>query len=191
MQHFFAYISRLKLIRRWGLMRSTVPENTQEHSYQVAVVAHALAVIKNTMFGGNVDADRVAVIALYHDASEVLTGDLPTPIKYANETIRESYHKIEADAKERLLGYLNPELVPAYREVLSPEDKEADALVHIADKICAYTKCLEEIIAGNAEFTQAKNTIEQQINAYTDRPEVQYYLENYVPSFTLTLDEMK
>ena len=172
-------------------MRSTIAENTQEHSYQVAVVAHALAVIKNTKFGGSVNADRIAVIALYHDASEVLTGDLPTPIKYANETIRASYHQIEADAKERLLGYLDGELVDTYRGILSPADSEETQLVHIADKICAYTKCLEEIIAGNAEFSQAKNTIEQQLTAYTDRPEVEYYLQNFVPSFTLTLDEMK
>ena len=167
MEHFFAYLGRLKFIKRWGLMRSAVEENTQEHSYQVAVVAHALAIIKNKLFAGQLDDGRVAVLALYHDASEVLTGDLPTPIKYANAEIKAAYHQIENSSRQQMLGFLPEELRDTYKQVLlAAKDSEEMLLVHIADKICAYIKCLEELMAGNAEYTVAKEQIEAQLNEF-------------------------
>lgn len=143
MFHFFAYISRLHLIKRWGLMRSTREENTQEHSWQVAVVAHALAVISNRLFGGQLDEGRVAVLALYHDVSETVTGDLPTPVKYANSEIERVFHALEDAAVEELAGKLPAELQPHFRPVLLPQPGPEEELVHIADKLCAYLKCAE------------------------------------------------
>jgi 5'-deoxynucleotidase len=145
MSHFFAYLSRMKFIKRWGLMHSTHPENIQEHSLRVAVIAHALAVIRNRVFGGDVDPERTAVIALYHDASEVLTGDLPRPVKYFNPDIEAAYHAIEGAARERLLGMIPDALRAEYRalfEAAGPDRVHAD-LVRAADKLCAYVKCLE------------------------------------------------
>lgn len=191
MFHFFAYISRLRLIKRWGLMRNTYQENTQEHSWQVAVVAHALALIKNRIYGGGVDADKAAVLGMYHDVSETVTGDLPTPVKYANDTIRQAYHALEAAAVGELADKLPEELRGDYRAVLLPADCEEAELVHIADKICAYLKCTEEVSAGNKEFTVALQATEARLQEYADRPEVAYFLREFVPSFALTLDELK
>src|SRR5690349_18658774 len=142
MSHFFAYLSRMKFIRRWGLMHSTHLENIQEHSLQVALVAHALAVLRNQRYGGSVDAARVALLALYHDAHEVLTGDLPTPVKYFNPDIAAAYHAIEAAAQQRLLGMLPEDLRPAYASIFSPstDDPAYAELVEAADKLCAYLK---------------------------------------------------
>lgn len=190
MNHFFAYLGRLKFIKRWGLMRSVVSENTQEHSYQVAIIAHSLGVIKNEIYGGNVNLERVTSIALYHDVSEVITGDLPTPVKYANGVIRDNFHTLEEDASKRLISFLPAELQETYTGYLMPEDCEEKELVHIADKICAYVKCLEELISGNSEFASAKKVIEDKVNEYAERAEVLYFLQHFVPSFTLTLDEM-
>lgn len=179
------------MIKRWGLMRSTRPENTQEHSWQVAVVAHALAVIQNRLFAGSVDENRVAVLALYHDVSETVTGDLPTPVKYANGDIERVFHALEAAAVEELAGKLPEALQPAFRPVLLPEADEEAELVHIADKLCAYLKCAEELNCGNQEFEVAFEAAAQKMEKYADRPEVAYFMEHFVPSFSLTLDELK
>ncbi len=191
MFHFFAYISRLHLIKRWGLMRSTRQENTQEHSWQVAVVAHALAVIKNRLFGGEVDAGLAAALALYHDVSETVTGDLPTPVKYANPEIERVFHGLEDAAVDELAGKLPAELQPDFRRVLLPEDCPELELVHAADKLCAYLKCAEELQAGNREFEVAYRACGEKLAKYRHLPEVAYFMEKFVPSFSLTLDDLK
>ena len=154
--HFFPMISRMKYINRWGLMRNTQPENIQEHSHQVAVLAHALAVIQNKHYGGRVDPGAVAVAALYHDASEILTGDMPTPIKYDNPDIRDAYKQVEAVAEQKLLSMLPADLRPDYARVITITDPEIRDLVKAADKLSAYLKCVEELKAGNNEFKKAK-----------------------------------
>ena len=150
--HFFAYLSRMRFIQRWALMRNTAPENVQEHSHQVAVLAHALAVIRNEKFGGHVDPGAVAVAALYHDASEIFTGDMPTPIKYDNPAIQEAYKDVEKMAEQKLLGMLPSELREVYAPILTVPDEETRCLVKAADKLSAHIKCLEELKAGNLEF---------------------------------------
>jgi 5'-deoxynucleotidase len=189
--HFFAYISRMRFIQRWALMRNTAQENVQEHSHQVAVLAHALAVIRNEKFGGSVDAGAVAVAALYHDASEILTGDMPTPIKYYNPEIKTAYKEVEAVANGRLLSMLPQEFQPVYRPILDEGGtEEIRSLVKAADKLSAYIKCVEEVKAGNGEFRDAAAQTRQALEGY-DLPEVQYFLETFLPSFSLTLDELK
>lgn len=188
--HFFPMIARMRYINRWGLMRNTDPENIQEHSHMVAVLAHALAVIHNEKFGGQVDPGTVAVAALYHDASEILTGDMPTPIKYFNPEIREAYRKVEEVADEKLLDMLPPKLRPVYEDILRPADPEVEELVKAADKLSAHIKCLEELKAGNEEFRQAARQTAQALEGY-DMPELQYFREHFLGSFQLTLDEME
>ncbi len=153
--HFFAYISRMRFIQRWALMRNTAPENVQEHSHQAAVLAHALAVIRREKFGGSIDPGLAAAAALYHDASEILTGDMPTPIKYGNPAIQNAYKEVEAVAERKLLTMLPQELQGAYAPVLTEVDPEVARLVKAADKLSAYIKCVEELKAGNAEFREA------------------------------------
>lgn len=187
--HFFAYISRMRFIQRWALMRNTAPENVQEHSHQVAVLAHALAVIRNERFGGQVDAGAVAVAALYHDASEILTGDMPTPIKYDNPAIRKAYKEVEKVAEDKLLRLLPPDMQPVYKQVLRP-DAETEALVKAADKLSAYIKCVEELKAGNLEFREAAAQTRQIVEGY-GLPEVAYFLDTFMDSFSLTLDQLK
>lgn len=188
--HFFAYISRMRFIQRWALMRNTAPENVQEHSHQVAVLAHALALIRNEKFGGRVDPGLVAAAALYHDASEILTGDMPTPIKYDNPAIRTAYKDVEAVAEGKLLRMLPPELQDAYAPVLTEVDPEVERLVKAADKLSAHIKCLEELKAGNAEFREAAAQTRKALEAF-DLPEVWYFMDTFLPSFSLTLDELK
>ena len=188
--HFFAYISRMRFIQRWALMRNTAPENVQEHSHQVAVLAHALAVIRNEKFGGAVDPGQVAVAALYHDASEILTGDMPTPIKYDNPAIRKAYKDVEAVAEGKLLAMLPEELQAVYAPILTPTDPEVIRLVKAADKLSAYIKCVEELKAGNNEFREAAAQTRKSLEAY-ELPEVVYFLETFMDSFALTLDELK
>ena len=188
--HFFAYVSRMRFIQRWALMRNTAPENVQEHSHQVAVLAHALAVIRNEKFGGTVDPGAVAVAALYHDASEILTGDMPTPIKYDNPAIRKAYKDVEAVAEGKLLAMLPEELHGVYAPILTPTDPEVIRLVKAADKLSAYIKCVEELKAGNNEFREAAAQIRKSLEAY-ELPEVVYFLETFMDSFALTLDELK
>lgn len=192
MSHFFAYLSRMKFIRRWGLMRNTQSENIQEHTARVAMIAHALAVIRNRLYNGRVDPARVAVLALYHDAGEVLTGDLPTPVKYFNPDIKQTYHDIEKQAVTKLFHMLPDDLSSEYRSILIDDETEQEhrALVKAADKLCAYLKCLEEISAGNPEFSKAEQTLRQTVES-SDLPEVKYFLDTFIPSFRLTLDELE
>ena len=190
MYHFFGYLARMKHIRRWGLMRNTRDENIQEHSLQAAMIAHALAVIKNKLFGGNVDAERVMALAVYHEVGEVITGDLATPIKYFNPEIKNAYKEIERVAEEKLLCMLPDELRDEFEPLVKQrEDDEAHAIVKAADKICAYLKCVEEMSAGNSEFAKAKKTLKKTIDNM-NRPEVDYFMKTFVPSFELTLDEL-
>jgi 5'-deoxynucleotidase len=192
MSHFFAYLSRMRFIRRWGLMHSTHVEHLQEHSLRVAMIAHALAIVRNRLFGGTVSPERLAVLAMYHDASEVLTGDLPRPVKYFDSEIQASYHRIERLARDRLLGMVPDALRRDYVALLHQEGATPDeqALVKAADKLCAYMKCLEEIAAGNREFGEAEKALRQTIEAI-DLPEVHYFVATFVPSFRLTLDELR
>lgn len=188
-EHFFAYISRMRYIKRWALMRNSYEENIQEHSHMVAVLAHALAVIRNEKFGGNVDAGQVAVAALYHDASEIMTGDLPTPIKYDNPAIRDAYKAVESVAQDKLLSMLPAELRGTYAPLLKEQDAEIAALVKAADKLSAYIKCVEEEKAGNSEFRAAAAQIDAALRE-NPLPEVQYFLQHFLPAFALTLDEL-
>ena len=188
--HFFAYISRMRFIQRWALMRNTAAENVQEHSHQVAVLAHALAVIRNEKFGGQLDAGAVAVAALYHDASEILTGDMPTPIKYFNPEIRQAYKKVEIMAERKLTDMLPEELQEAYAPIISVKDADIEQLVKAADKLSAYIKCVEELKAGNNEFREAAAQTRKSLEAY-ELPEVVYFMETFMDSFALTLDELK
>ena len=188
--HFFAYVSRMRFIQRWALMRNTAPENVQEHSHQVAVLAHALAVIRNEKFGGSIDPGLAAAAALYHDASEILTGDMPTPIKYGNPAIQAAYQDVEAVAERKLLAMLPEELREAYAPVLTEVDPEVARLVKAADKLSAYIKCVEELKAGNAEFREAAAQTRRALEGY-GLPEVDCFLETFMDSFSLTLDELK
>ena len=188
--HFFAYISRMRFIQRWALMRNTAPENVQEHSHQVAVLAHALAVIRNEKFGGAVDPGQVAVAALYHDASEILTGDMPTPIKYDNPALQHAYTEVEAVAEKKLLHMLPQELQSVYAPILTPTDPDVERLVKAADKLSAYIKCVEELKAGNTEFREAAAQTRKALEGY-GLPEVAYFLDTFIDSFSLTLDELK
>ena len=188
--HFFAYMSRMRFIQRWALMRNTFAENVQEHSHTVAILAHALAVIRNRYYGGSVDEGQVAVAALYHDAPEILTGDMPTPIKYHNPAIRDAYRQVERVAEEKLLGMLPEDLRPGYRAALSPASTDVQELVRAADKLSAYIKCVEELKAGNDEF---KKAAQQTMDAMVDMklPELEYFMEHFLPSYRLTLDELE
>ena len=188
--NFFALISRMKYIDRWALMRNTETENIQEHSHQVAVLAHALALIANQRFGAQLDPGRVAVAALYHDATEIITGDMPTPVKYYNSTLRDSYKQVEAAAADRLLSMLPLELRPEFEPYLRESDPEIHAYVKAADKLSAYLKCVEEVKAGNSVFRLAK---EQTWAALMDKPlpALQYFIDQFLPSFELTLDELQ
>lgn len=181
----------MKLIQRWPLMRSVSTENISEHSLQVAFVAHALALIKNKKFGGQLNPERIAIQAMYHDSSEVLTGDLPTPVKYYNPEISREYKKIEAAAEHQLLQMLPQEFHDDFAPFIlsnaaNPEDT---AIVKQADCICAYLKCLEEISAGNHEFSRAKKRLEVTLEERKS-PEMDYFLSVFAPSFELTLDEI-
>lgn len=186
---FFALISRMRYIGRWGLMRNSLPENIQEHSHMAAVLAHALAVIGRDIYGKDTDPDKCAAAALYHDSSEILTGDLPTPIKYNNSAIRDSYKEIETRACEKLLSLLPDELKGSFEPLLLDSDGETHAYVKAADKLSAYIKCIEERKAGNNEFLSAEAQI-LGILQKNSLPEVEYFLKNFIPAFELTLDEL-
>lgn len=190
--HFFAFLSRMKYITRWGLMRNTQPENIQEHSLQVALIAHALAVIKNKFYSGNLNIERVAVLAMFHDCNEILTGDLPTPVKYFNPDINKAYKDVENVSNEKLLSMLPEELIESYSALIIHREEDAEywRLVKAADRIAAYIKCVEEIKAGNAEFKKAGDSIYKTIMGIC-QPEVTYFMEKFLPSFHLTLDELE
>ena len=190
-RQFFAMLSRMKHINRWGLMRNTRGENIQEHSQQVAVIAHALALIRNKYYNGGADADRVAVIALFHDCDEIMTGDLPTPVKYFNESILSAYREVEEAAKERLLSMLPEEMRPEYSGLLyrnGDGDAENWRLVKAADTLCAYIKCLEEIAGGNTEFVTAAESIKAKLKE-TGLPEVKKFMDDFIGAFSLSLDD--
>lgn len=189
--HFFAHLARMKLIQRWPLMHNVRTENVQEHSLQVGMVAHALALIKNRFFDGNLNADRIATLALFHDVSEVITGDLPTPIKYSNPAIKEEYKKIEKMAEHQLIEMAPEVFREDYAKLIDGQHHSEDEafIVKAADILCAYLKTLEELNAGNQEFKLAKKRLDRILKDYHS-PEVDYFLTRYVPSFSLSLDEI-
>ncbi len=190
--HFFAMLSRMKYIFRWSLMRNTRMENICEHSQDVAVIAHALALLHNGRFGGTVNVERCVLLAMYHDVPEILTGDLPTPVKYNDPAIREAYRRVERMSAEQLLNQLPKDLEMAYRPLLLPEETDSDELriVKAADKLAALVKCVEELKQGNGEFREARRATEAAIHAM-DLPAANCFLEEFLPSFELTLDEQK
>ncbi len=190
MNKFFAFINRMKYIKRWSLMRSIREENIMEHSHQVSVIAHALAIIRNKMFGGNVDVSKVVLLAQYHEVGEVITGDLPTPIKYFNPEIKSAYKDLEKNACEKILNMLPDDLKLEYQKYIIPEtDTQEYHIVKYADRLCAYLKCLEEIKAGNTEFKKARASILSDLKTIKAK-EVDYFLKECAPAYELALDEL-
>lgn len=190
MNHFFAYLDRLRLIRRWGLMRNTVPENDMEHSMQTALIAHGLAVLAKRRHQRDVNPERVVMLALYHDSGEVITGDLPTPVKYKNPLIQDAYRGLEAQARQQLLDMLPTDMQADFQPYILPDETSDEwLLVKAADRISAYLKCLEEEKMGNRDFTQAKTTIQASL-AQSSLPEVQEFMSQFVPSFSLSPDDL-
>ena len=189
--HFFAYISKIRWIVRWGLKRNTTPENVMEHSWEVATIAHALAVIRNRIYGGDIDANAVATAGLYHDCSEVITGDMPSPIKYHSKAIQEAYKSIEAKAEGELVALLPDALQEDFSAVMIEHKipREILQLVKAADTLSAYIKCQAEISAGNAEFSKAAADLAVRVRKY-NLPEVDYFLDVFAHSYKLTLDEL-
>ena len=187
---FFAFLNRMKYIKRWSLMRSVREENIMEHSQQVAVISHALGLINNKIFGGDIDVNKVVLLAQYHEVGEVITGDLPTPIKYFNPEIKSAYKDLEKNACEKLLNMLPVELKDEFSQyVLADETSPEYKLVKCADRLSAYLKCVEEVKAGNSEFKKAKTTILNELKSLKSQ-EVDYYLKEFVPAYELTLDEL-
>lgn len=195
---FFAIISRMRYIERWSLMRNSRPENLSEHALDVALIAHCLATLGNVRYGKHLNADRVALIGLYHDASEIITGDMPTPVKYANPEIRDAYHQVEDTAQETLLDTLPDDLRPVYQDILNPHKTSKDAdeaytlkLVKAADKLSALIKCIDEAQAGNSEFVTAEaSTRNIVIDMAQDLPEVRDFMNEFLPSYGETLDQL-
>ena len=187
---FYALMGRMRYITRWGLMRNTFSENISEHSHQVAVLAHALALIRRDILGlPTPDPDRCAVAALYHDASEILTGDLPTPIKYHDPEIRAAYKRVERLYGERLLDLLPQQLREHYAPFVLEDDAELEPIVKGADKLSAYIKCVEELKTGNVEFDSAAKQTMESIHAM-DRPELEWFVSECLPAFLKNLDEL-
>ena len=187
---FYALMGRMRYITRWGLMRNTFSENIQEHSHQVAVLAHALGLIRRDILGlPGPDPDRCAVAALYHDASETLTGDLPTPIKYYNPEIRRAYKQVEQIAGDRLLSMLPQELRGAYEPLIMESDREVEPIIKAADKLSAYIKCVEEMKAGNADFESALEQTMEAMKAMA-LPELDWFIRECLPAFSLNLDQL-
>ena len=192
---FFAIVSRMKYIERWALMRSARPENLSEHSLEVAMIAHALATIANVRYGRSVDASQAALMGLYHDASEIITGDLPTPVKYHDTAIRDAYKAVEHEAERSLLSKLPDDLRPVYEQIFEAGEGEEDLylrrLVKAADKISALIKCIEEAQAGNAEFKTAEVTTRERVEEMrAELPEVGDFLDEFLPPYGSTLDEL-
>ncbi len=188
--HFFAIMSRMKYINRWGLMNNTKTENICEHSLVVAMLSHALVTISNKRFSTDLNAEHAAMLGIYHDASEIITGDMPTPVKYFNPKISDAYKQVESVAQEKLLSYLPQDLKPDFSSLLidHENDREYMPFVKAADKLSALIKCIEEEKVGNKEFSKAKTTIEKSL-ADMDLPYVNVFMSEFLPSFYLTLDE--
>lgn len=186
---FFAIISRMKYINRWGLMRNTISENISEHSLETAFIAHVLALYRNVRFGGNVDPERTALLAMYHDVTEIITGDLPTPVKYYDEEIRSRYGKVEESAKGKILSYLPDDLREHYRSLMGKTEEEAELwqLVKAADKLSALIKCIEERNMGNLDFAAAEQSTLNAIHEM-ELPEAEEFIREFLPSYGLTLD---
>ncbi len=191
MEQFYAYLDRMKFIKRWQLMRSVRDENIMEHSHSVAVLTHALVCIENGVFGGHIDAEKAVFYALYHEVSEVMTGDLPTPVKYFNNSIHGEYEKLEKLAVEKIADTLPPELKKELYPYLQAE-KHSDEyrFVKAADKLSAYIKCLEELRSGNREFAQAERTLHESLE-HMELRAVTYFFEHFIPAFSLSLDELE
>ena len=192
---FFALVSRMRYIDRWALMRSSRPENLSEHSLEVAMIAHALATLANVRHGRSLDASRAALVGLYHDASEIITGDMPTPVKYHDEHLRDAYKQVEREAEARLLDTLPDDLRPSYQALFEPDGTADDAylwlLVKAADRLSALIKCIDEAQAGNAEFAQAEVSTRQKVDELcTELPEVRDFVEEFLPPYGRTLDEL-
>lgn len=189
--HFYAYISKTRWLQRWGLKRNTVVENVMEHSWEVATISHALGLIRNRYFGGTLDVNAIVVAAMYHDCSEVITGDMPSPIKYHSAEITRAYQSIERQAEQELLNLLPEDLQGDYEAVMIEDKipKEHRVVIKAADTISAYLKCQMEVSAGNSEFSKAAEDIKRKLEA-TDLPEVGYFLQTFSPSYSLTLDEL-
>ena len=193
--NFFATISRMKYIERWALMRNSRQENLSEHSLEVAMIAHALCVIGNVRYDKNLNAEKAALVGLYHDSSEIITGDMPTPVKYYNSDIKEAYKQVETIAEYKLIEKLPQDLQPAYMDIYktdnTPDDKYMRRLVKAADKLSAYIKCIEEENSGNKEFSTAKKSIEENLNKLkAELPEVKDFIEEFLPAYGKTLDEL-
>lgn len=187
---FFAMVSRMKYINRWGLMRNTINENIAEHSLEVAMISHSLAVISNVYFQGNIDPERAAILGLFHDTTEIITGDMPTPIKYFAPEIKNAYKNVEHIAAGQLLNELPEEMKPFYKDILMENqgEKELWRIVKAADKLSAYIKCIEEKRMGNEDFAQAEHATLQAVKDMNMR-EVEFFLEKFIPSYNLTLDD--
>ena len=190
--HFFAYLSRMRFIERWSLMRNSLPENIQEHSHMVAVIAHALGIIRRDVFGVSCDPEQCAAAALYHDCSEILTGDLPTPIKYHSDEIHHAYQQLEELACTRLLETLPEEIRGSFSPYFGGEaEKQTHDIVKAADKLSAYIKCIEEENSGNREFRTAKDTISASLDTLaSELPEVEDFMKEFLPPYGRTLDEL-
>lgn len=188
--HFYAMLSRMKNIYRWGLMRNTKPENLSEHSLETAYIAHALALIRNNCFGGNINPERVAVAAMFHDTSEIITGDMPTPVKYYNKQIKDVYKEIEAAAQDTLTDMLPEYMREDIADIYNDSSEDTQKLVKAADKISAYIKCVEELNMGNREFAVAEQSTKKAIEAM-QLPEADLFMKDFIPSFSLSLDEQK
>ncbi|MCI1248199.1 MAG: 5'-deoxynucleotidase [Megasphaera sp.] len=188
--HFFAILGRMKFIRRWGLMHNTQEENIQEHTLQTAMIAYQLCLMSNTYYGGHTDPREAAVLAMYHDVAEIYTGDMPTPVKYFSEDMHRTYAQVEILAQQRLIRLLPPELRDAYKPMIcAAEDNPVWPFVKAADTLSAYLKCVQEVAAGNREFKDARETIGAKLKDMA-MPEVERFMQEYVPSFQLSLDEM-
>ncbi|MBQ4569265.1 MAG: 5'-deoxynucleotidase [Ruminococcus sp.] len=192
MSNFFAMLYRMRYIDRWGLMNNTKVENISEHSLDVAVLSHALVTISNKRFGTKLNADRAAVMGVFHDASEIITGDLPTPVKYYNDQIRSAYKQIEGISEQSLLSMLPNDLRQEYEPLISTDsaDKELLSFVKAADKLSALIKCICEIRMGNREFTKAERTIRDALEGM-DLPALRVFMEEFLPAYELTLDELE
>lgn len=188
---FYAMMSRMKLIERWALMRNSITENISEHSLEVSILAHALAIISNTRLGGKLNAEKAALIGIYHDASEIITGDMPTPIKYYNKDIQGAFKAVEKEATNRLLSMLPEDIRISYEALFIPQEEESYLwkLVKAADKLSALIKCIEERKAGNTEFLSAEKSISSILTSM-NMEEVDIFMKEFLPSYDKTLDEL-